>query len=85
MFLVKIASKGTSLTDFELTNQLPCMNFPSPERKIFQKDLKSTLPSSVALWFRNLNNLSITNTQAGDCVFIFSPSLPPFSSKMVSP
>ena len=30
------------------------MNFPSLERKIFQKDLKSTLPSFIALWFRNL-------------------------------
>ena len=37
------------LTAFELTNQLLYMNFPSLERKIFQKDLKSTLPSSVAL------------------------------------
>ena len=39
------------LTAFELTNQLLCMNFPSLERKIFPKDLKSTLPSSVALCF----------------------------------
>ena len=37
------------LTAFELTNQLLYTNFPSLERKIFQKDLKSTLPSSVAL------------------------------------
>ena len=37
------------LTAFELTNQLLYMNFPSLEREIFQKDLKSTLPSSVAL------------------------------------
>ena len=33
------------LTAFELLY----MNFPGLERKIFQKDLKSTLPSSVAL------------------------------------
>ena len=37
------------LTVFKLTNQLLYVNFPSLERKIFQKDLKSTLPSSVAL------------------------------------
>ena len=37
------------LTAFELTNQLLYMNFPSLESKTFQKDLKSTLPSSVAL------------------------------------
>ena len=37
------------LTAFELTNQLLYMNFQSLEPKIFQKDLKSTLPSSVAL------------------------------------
>ena len=38
------------LTAFELTNQLLYMNFPSLERsKIFQRDLKSMLPSSVAL------------------------------------
>ena len=37
------------LTSFELTNQLLYINFPSLELKIFQKDLKSTLPSSVAL------------------------------------
>ena len=37
------------LTAFELTDQLLYMNFPSLERKIFQKDLKSTLPSSVVL------------------------------------
>ena len=35
------------LIAFELTNQLLYMNFPSPERKIFQKNLKST--SSVVL------------------------------------
>ena len=35
------------LTAFELTSQLLFMNFPSLGRKIFQKDLKSTLPSSV--------------------------------------
>ena len=37
------------LTAFELTNQLPYMNLPSLERKIFQKDLRSTLPLPVAL------------------------------------
>ena len=37
------------LTAFELTNQLLYMNFQSLDCKIFQKDLKSTLPSSVAL------------------------------------
>ena len=37
------------LTAFELTNQLLYINFPSLERKIFQKDLKFTLPSSVAV------------------------------------
>ena len=37
------------LTAFELTNQLLYMNFPSLERKIFQKNLKSMLPLSVAL------------------------------------
>ena len=46
------------LTAFELTNQLLCINFPSHERKISQKDLRSTLPSSVALRFRNLDNNS---------------------------
>ena len=37
------------LTAFELINQLLYINFPSLERKIFQKDLKSMLSSSVAL------------------------------------
>ena len=37
------------LTASELTHQLLYMNFPSLELKIFQKDLKSTLPSSAAL------------------------------------
>ena len=31
----------------ELINQLLYINFPSLEREIFLKDLKSTLPSSV--------------------------------------
>ena len=44
------------LTAFKLINQLLYINFPSLERKILQKDLKSTLPSSFALWFRNLGN-----------------------------
>ena len=38
-----------NLTAFDVTNQLLYMNFPNLERKIFQKDLKSTLQSSVAL------------------------------------
>ena len=37
------------VTAFELTNQLLYLNFPCLERKIFQTDHKSTLPSSVAL------------------------------------
>ena len=37
------------VTAFELTNQLLYLNFPSLERKIFQTDHKSTLPSSVVL------------------------------------
>ena len=37
------------LIAFELINQLLYINFPSLKRKIFQKDLKSRLPSSVAL------------------------------------
>ena len=42
------------LTAFELINQLLYINFPSLEREIFLKDLKSMLPSSVVLRFRNL-------------------------------
>ena len=34
---------------FQLINQLLCINFQSLKCKIFLKDLKSTLPSSVAL------------------------------------
>ena len=45
------------LTASEVTNQLLYMNFPNLECKICQKDLTSTLPSSVALCFRNLGNL----------------------------
>ena len=37
------------LTTFDLINQLLYNNFQNLERKIFQKDLKSTLPLSVAL------------------------------------
>ena len=37
------------LIAFEVINQLLYINFPSLERKTFLKDLKSTLPSSVAL------------------------------------
>ena len=54
MFLVKIASKGTSLIAFELVNPLLYIYFPSFEYIIFVKDLTSTLQSSVVLWFRNL-------------------------------
>ena len=54
--------QGNHLTAFELTNQLLYMNFPSVELKFFQKDLKSTLPSSVALWFRNLGNVDERKT-----------------------
>ena len=46
------------LTAFELINQLLFMNFPSLERDIFQKDLKSRLQSSAVLWFRNLGTVS---------------------------
>ena len=52
---VKTSSSGDitpmsyHLTAFELTNQLFYMNFPSLERNVLQKDLKSTLPLSVAL------------------------------------
>ena len=51
------------LTASELTYQLLYIKFPSLERKIFQKDLKSTLPSSVALSFRNLGNYDHDNDQ----------------------
>ena len=44
-----ISPMSCYLTAFELTNQLLYMNFPGLKRKIFQKDLKSTLPLSVAL------------------------------------
>ena len=37
------------LTALELINQLLSINFPDRERKIFLKDLKSMLPSSVEL------------------------------------
>ena len=36
-------------TAFELINQLLYINFLSLERKFFLKDIKSTLPPSVAL------------------------------------
>ena len=45
------------LIAFELINQLLCIDFPSPERKIFLADLKSTLPSSAASSFHNLGNV----------------------------
>ena len=50
------------LTAFELINQPLYINFPSLERKIFLKDLKSMLPSSVALRFRNLS-ITVTTTK----------------------
>ena len=37
------------LAAFEPINQLLYVNFPGLKHKIFLKDLKSTLPSSVAL------------------------------------
>ena len=37
-----------NFTAFELINQLLYINFPSLKRKIFLKDLKSTLSSSAA-------------------------------------
>ena len=59
------------LTAFVLTNQLLYMNFPSLESKIFQKDLKSMLPSSVALCFvtsviERLRNENEDKTKAHD-------------------
>ena len=52
------------LIAFELINQLLYINFPSLERKIFLKDLKSTLPSSVALSFRSLGIVYAAATSA---------------------
>ena len=46
------------LIAFDLINQL-YINFPSLQRKIFLKDLKSTLPLFVALPFRNLGIIKI--------------------------
>ena len=48
---VDINPKSYHLIAFELVNQLPYINFkfPSFECRFFQKDLKSTLSSSVAL------------------------------------
>ena len=43
-----------------LLNQLLYINFPSLERKMFPKNLKFTLPSSVALSFRNLGDIKET-------------------------
>ena len=50
--LVDINPKSYHLIALESVN--PLLYFPSFEYVIFLKDLKSTLPSSVALWFRNL-------------------------------
>ena len=44
------------LTAFVQTNQILYMNFPDIERESFPERSKSTLPSSVALPFRNLVN-----------------------------
>ena len=44
-----INPKSYYLTAFELINQLPYINFLTLECRFFQKDLKSTLSSSVAL------------------------------------
>ena len=48
------------VTVFEPISQLLFINFPSLEHKIFLKDLKSTLPASVALRFRNLGNIKFS-------------------------
>ena len=45
---VDINAASYHLTAFQLINQLLYITFPRLERKIFLKDLKSTLPSSVA-------------------------------------
>ena len=41
--------KSYNLTVYELTNPLHCINFSCFQYKIFLKDLKSALSSSVAL------------------------------------
>ena len=46
--------KSHNLIAFELVNPLLYIYFPSFECRSFLKDLKSTFPSSVVLWFRNL-------------------------------
>ena len=57
--LTDINPKSYDLIAFEQVNLLLYFYFYSFECRFFLKDLKSTLPSSVALWFRNLaNNLS---------------------------
>ena len=44
-----INPKSYHLAAFKLINQLLYINFPCFESRIFLKDLKSTLPSYVAL------------------------------------
>ena len=51
---MNINPKLYHFTDFELINPLLYIYFPSFECKFFLKDLKSMLPSSVALWFLNM-------------------------------
>ena len=52
---MNISPKSDHLTAFEPINQLLYINFPYFACIIFLKDLKSTLPSYVALGFRNLH------------------------------
>ena len=61
--------KSYDITAYELTNPLHCINFSCFEYKIFLKDLKSTLSSSVASCFRNLDNAAITTklTELSTC------------------
>ena len=52
--------KSYNLTVLWTNKSTNCINFSCFEYKIFLKDLKSTLSSSVALWFRNLGNIRKT-------------------------
>ena len=52
--MTDINPKSYHLIAFEQINPLLYFYFPNFECRIFWKDLKSTLPSSVALGFRNL-------------------------------
>ena len=55
--LVDINPNSYHLIVFELVNLLLYIYFLSSEYRIFLKDLKSTLPWSVALRFLNLANI----------------------------